>query len=144
MADKISGTNVGMTPCQKLLKQEGTARRIESMQQSPATPKNQRCREEIAEDCCMLSILLAVTCFNKFCHGVIPTFINPQHACTGGLRYLSCVCVCVCVSVTTLASTSLVFTLQVGYVWHSFRLYSIFNLWIFDKTFRSGMKKPIW
>ena len=29
-----------MTPCQKLLKQEGTARRIESMQQSSATPKN--------------------------------------------------------------------------------------------------------
>ena len=28
-----------MTPCQKLLKQEGTARRIESMQQSSATPK---------------------------------------------------------------------------------------------------------
>ena len=49
-----------MTPCQKLLKQEGTARRIESMQQSSATPKNQRCREGVAEDCCMLSILLAV------------------------------------------------------------------------------------
>ena len=30
-----------MTPCQKLLKQEGTARRIESMQQSSATPKSQ-------------------------------------------------------------------------------------------------------
>ena len=29
-----------MTPCQKLLKQEGSAR-IESMQQSSATPKNQ-------------------------------------------------------------------------------------------------------
>ena len=27
-----------MTPCQKLLKQEGTVRRIESMQQSSATP----------------------------------------------------------------------------------------------------------
>ena len=32
--------DVGMTPCQKLLKQEGTARWIESMQQSSATPKN--------------------------------------------------------------------------------------------------------
>ena len=63
-----------MTPCQKLLKQEGTARRIESMQQSSATPKNQRCREGVAEDCCMLSILLAVpSCFNSFWHGVIPT-----------------------------------------------------------------------
>ena len=30
--------DVGMTPCQKLLKQEGTVRRIESMQQSSATP----------------------------------------------------------------------------------------------------------
>ena len=29
-----------MTPCQKLLKQEGTTRRIESVQQSSATPKN--------------------------------------------------------------------------------------------------------
>ena len=63
-----------MTPCQKLLKQEGTARRIESIQQSSATPKNQRCREGVAEDCCMLSILLAVpSCFNSFWHGVIPT-----------------------------------------------------------------------
>ena len=32
--------DVGMTPCQKLLKQEGTARWIESMQKSSATPKN--------------------------------------------------------------------------------------------------------
>ena len=56
-----------MTPCQKLLKQEDTARRIESMQQSSATPKNQRCREGVAEDCCMLSILLAVpSCVNSF------------------------------------------------------------------------------
>ena len=41
---KISETSVkmkkdvGMTPCQKLLKQEGSARWIESMQQSSATP----------------------------------------------------------------------------------------------------------
>ena len=55
-------------------KQEGTARRIESMQQSSATPKNQRCREGVAEDCCMLSILLAVpSCFNSFWHRGIPT-----------------------------------------------------------------------
>ena len=46
-----------MTPCQKLLEQEGTARWIESMQQSSATPK--KCREGVAEDCCMLSIHLA-------------------------------------------------------------------------------------
>ena len=44
-----------------MLIQEGTARRIES-------------REGVAEDCCMLSILLAVpSCFNSFWHGVIPT-----------------------------------------------------------------------
>ena len=63
-----------MTPCQKLLKQEGTARRIESMQQSSATPSLHLWFWGVAEDCCMLSILLAVpSCFNSFCHGVIPT-----------------------------------------------------------------------
>ena len=63
-----------MTPCQKLLKQEGTARRIESMQQSSATPSLHLWFLGIAEDCCMLSILLAVpSCFNSFWHGVIPT-----------------------------------------------------------------------
>ena len=61
--------------------------------------------------------------------------VNPRRACAGGLRYLSCVCVCV--SVTILASTSFVFTFQVRYIQLSFRLYSIFNSWIFDKTFRS-------
>ena len=63
-----------MTPCQKLLKQEGTARRIESMQQSSATQSLHLWFLGIAEDCCMLSILLAVpSCFNSFWHGVIPT-----------------------------------------------------------------------
>ena len=39
------------------------------MQQSSA-----RCREGVVEDCCMLSILLAVLfCFNSFWHSVIPT-----------------------------------------------------------------------
>ena len=61
-----------MTPCQKLLKQEGTARRIESMQQSSATPSLHLWFLGVAEDCCMLSILLAVpSCFNSFWHGVI-------------------------------------------------------------------------
>ena len=46
----------------------------ESMQQSSATPKKSRCREGVAEDCCMLSILLAVpSCTYSFWHGVIPT-----------------------------------------------------------------------
>ena len=63
-----------MTPCQKLLKQEGTARRIESMQQSSATLSLHLWFLGVAEDCCMLSILLAVpSCFNSFWHGVIPT-----------------------------------------------------------------------
>ena len=63
-----------MTPCQKLLKQEGTARRIESMQQSSATPSLHLWFLGVAEDCCMLSILLVVpSCFNSFWHGVIPT-----------------------------------------------------------------------
>ena len=44
------------------------------MQQSSATPKKSRCREGVAEDCCMLSILLAVpSCTYSFWHGVIPT-----------------------------------------------------------------------
>ena len=44
------------------------------MQQSSATPQNQRCREGVAEDCCMLSLLLAVpSCIYSFWHGVIPT-----------------------------------------------------------------------
>ena len=83
MAEKMSGTSVKiiknevgcrMTPCQKLLKQEGTARRIESMQQSSATPSLHLWFLGVAEDCCMLSILLAVpSCFNSFWHGVIPT-----------------------------------------------------------------------
>ena len=63
-----------MTPCQKVLKQEGTARRIESMQQSSATPSLHLWFLGVAEDCCMLSILLPVpSCFNSFWHGVIPT-----------------------------------------------------------------------
>ena len=43
------------------------------MQQSSTTPKS-RCREGVAEDCCMLPILLAVpSCTYSFWHGVIPT-----------------------------------------------------------------------
>ena len=53
----------------------GTARRIESMQQSSATPSLYTSSFlGVAEDCCMLSILLAVpSCFNSFWDGVIPT-----------------------------------------------------------------------
>ena len=75
-----------MTPCQKLLKQEGTARRIESMQQSSATPSLHLWFLGVAEDCCMLSILLAVpSCFSSFWHGVIPTsyfIFNDFYTCT--------------------------------------------------------------
>ena len=43
------------------------------MQQSSATHKN-ACRDWVAEDCCMLSLLLAVpSCIYSFWHGVIPT-----------------------------------------------------------------------
>ena len=81
MAEKMSGTSVkiiknevGCRDDQKLLKQEGTARRIESMQQSSATPSLHLWFLGVAKDCCMLSILLAVpSCFNSFWHGVIPT-----------------------------------------------------------------------
>ena len=44
------------------------------MQQSSATPQKLRCRDWVAEDCCMLSLLLAVpSCTYSFWHGVIPT-----------------------------------------------------------------------
>ena len=43
------------------------------MQQSSATPKKLRCREGVAEDCCMLSILAVPSCTYSFWHGVIPT-----------------------------------------------------------------------
>ena len=36
-------------------------------------PQKPRCRERVAEDCCMLSILALPSCFNSFWHGVIPT-----------------------------------------------------------------------
>ena len=75
-----------MTPCQKLLKQEGTARRIESTQQSSATPSLHLWFLGVVEDCCMLSILLAVpSCFSSFWHGVIPTsyfIFNDFYTCT--------------------------------------------------------------
>ena len=48
-----------------------------------------------------------------------------------------CMCVYTCMSVTTLASTWFVYTFQVRYVWLLFRLYLIFNWWIF--TFRSKL-----
>ena len=63
--------------------------------------------------------------------------VNPRRACAGGLRYLSCVCVSVCLSVTTLSATSVVSTLKMRYVGVCRRLFSVFNSWIFDKSFRS-------
>ena len=47
------------------------------------------------------------------------------------------VCVCVCLSVTTLSATSVVSTLKVRYGGVCLRLFSVFNLWIFDKSFRA-------
>ena len=58
----------------KLYIQEGTARRIESMQQSSATPSLHLWFLGVVEDCCMLSFLLAVpSCRYSFWHSVIPT-----------------------------------------------------------------------
>ena len=63
----------GLGPNERM-REEGTVRRIERMQQSSAIPKNQRCRDWFAEDSCILSILLAVpSCIYSFWHGVIPT-----------------------------------------------------------------------
>ena len=69
------------------------------------------------------------------------TIFNPRHACAGGLLYLSCVCVCVCVclSVPTPAPTSLVYTLKMRYIGVYLRLFSVFDSWIFDKSFGSGV-----
>ena len=48
-----------------------------------------------------------------------------------------CVCVRVCVSVCTPAPTTLVSTLKMGYVGVCLRLFLLFYVWIFDKSFRS-------
>ena len=48
-----------------------------------------------------------------------------------------CVCVSACLSVTTLAATSVVSTLKMRYVGVYLWLFSVFNSWIFDKSFRS-------
>ena len=45
--------------------------------------------------------------------------------------------VCVCVSVCTPAPTTLVSTLKMGYVGVYLRLFLLFYVWIFDKSFRS-------
>ena len=49
----------------KLLKQEGSAK-IESMQQSSATPLPTSWFLGVAEDCCMLSVLALPSCFTSF------------------------------------------------------------------------------
>ena len=53
-----------------------------------------------------LVICACIYMYMYICTCTCMSMINPQHACAGGLRYLSCVCVCL--SVTTLAPTSLV------------------------------------
>ena len=44
-----------------------------------------------------------------------------------------CVCVCVCAP----APTTLVSALQIGYVGVYLRLFLLFYVWVFDKSFRS-------
>ena len=69
---KYQKQEAGMTPCQTLLKQEGTARRIESMQQSSATPKTEdvgrRLRKIVACSQFSLQCLLVSTVF-----GTVPS-----------------------------------------------------------------------
>ena len=48
-----------------------------------------------------------------------------------------CLSVCVCLSVTTPVPTSLVSMLKIRYVGVYPRLFSPFNLWIFDKSYCS-------
>ena len=59
------------------------------------------------------------------------------HAQEGYGTCLVCVCMSVCLSVTTLAATAVVSTLKMRYVGVYLRLFLLFNLWIFDKSFRS-------
>ena len=47
-----------------------------------------------------------------------------------------CLCVCVSLSVMTFSATSFVSTLESRYIRVDYRLFLIFNLWIFDK--------PLW
>ena len=58
------------------------------MQQSSATPSLHLWFLGVAEDCCMLSILLAVpSCIYSFWHGVIPTsyfIFNDFYTCKNG------------------------------------------------------------
>ena len=46
-----------------------------------------------------------------------------------------CVCMSVCLSVTTLAATAFVSTDKARYLRLSFRVFFIFIIWIFEKTF---------
>ena len=69
-----------------------------------------------------------------------PLFLTVgTHAQEGYGTCLVCVSVClsVCLSVTILAVTSVVSTLYMRYVGVYLRLFSVFNSWIFDKSFRS-------
>ena len=94
-----------MTLCQNLLKKEGTARRIENMQQSSTTPKNQRCREGVVEDCCMLSILPSCLTLGVHAHA------HAQKGYGNCLVYVCmyvCACVCVCLSVCYNSSVNIV------------------------------------
>ena len=47
------------------------------------------------------------------------------------------VCMYVCMPVHALAVTAVVSTLKMRYVGVYLRLFLVFNLWIFDKSFRS-------
>ena len=76
-----------MTPCQKLYLQEGTARRIESMQQSSATQSLHLWFLGVVEDRCILSILLAdsqcllVSTVFGMVSSLHPTIFNDSYTC---------------------------------------------------------------
>ena len=83
--------------------------------------------------CIHLFIIITPSLNGVHAHNNI--IINPRRACAGGLRYLSCVCVRVCVCAP--APTTLVSTLKMGYVGVYLRLFLLFYVWVFDKSFRS-------
>ena len=82
----------------------------------------------------LVSFLFTITIF-PLLYRKIFHLLNPRRTCAGGLRYLSCVCVCLCVCAP--APTTLVSTLKMRYVGVYLRLFLLFYVWIFDKSFLS-------
>ena len=95
MAEKMSGTSVKIIKNEVGCRDDTVPKTVETRRHCeedracnnlPATQSLHLWFLGVAEDCCMLSILLAVpSCFNSFWHGVIPTsyfIFNDFYTCT--------------------------------------------------------------